>query len=512
MKRDCRSTSMEEITSVISSKNSDLIKSFLRVFDLGYEDSKLQAVIDEKELNDFKSAFDILEFEDSMTQGWFIGTKLPNIAKQFDLLRFTNQQVLSIEVKGQLPKTGLDGVKAQLQENSNYLHYLDYEPKNVIVIEIIISENKIYQVSNDNLQEISIDYLKSKIINAEPLPQNPVMSIDGSAFLLSPINDVDKFIDGKYFLNSHQDQVKKEILSSNGNFVITGGPGTGKTLVIYDLAKTFQEDGNSVIIVLSGQKTLNHEQFSSKTDIPIISVKDFTEDDFGDTDVIIVDEAQRLYEESLNRIKDTTARKIFAGDERQVFHKSEQKRAIIKTVIEDGWGQFELKDKLRSNPEMNEAIKRILNQKAKGSGPIEFDDVFVQYFESDERAQAFLNKQANMRGSAIIEFTPYTTKTSGKVKCTPHFGNSKNVHEVIGQEFENVVVILDDNAYYDEDRKLAFLNPEFYPHLKAEQFYEAMTRVRNSLTIVVIDNPDMFIQMQRLLSWKDDSSYEGGKR
>lgn len=504
MRRNNRFVDVATLSAISESENSDLVDSFIRVFDLGYNDRKRIPVIDHKELKEYCRALNTLELTKWASQGYFLGTKVPNIDKQFDLLRFTKKQVFNLEVKSKLPKGGLPALCKQIKRNRYYLSVLTVDS---LIVEYVIAENQFYTLRNEKLVKINSDSVKSMIDVSEPLEKNPILDLDGSVFLLSPINNADRFFEDQYFLNLDQEAIVKKILESKCDYLISGGPGSGKTLVIFDLAKRLMQENKEVVVVFSGKVTEKHREFSEITGIKIISAKDFIG---GNYDVVIVDEAQRLYQNSFDIIVSSSGQKIFAGDSSQVFHPEEKKRDIIGQIRKLGLIEKELKSKFRTNPELTIAIKKILNQKAKVSGPAQFDHVQLQYFLNDRSAQEFINSKCNgIYNSKIIEFTPYVTKATHSEKMKQHFINSESVHNVIGQEFDDVIVVIDENAYYDsETRKLIYYGGEYYPHLKEEQLYEAMTRVKNNLTVVVINNPDIFIQIQRVLSWKDDVSFE----
>ena len=62
-----------------------------------------------------------------------------------------------------------------------------------------------------------------------------------SKYLVSPFNSPQDFLDGKYFLNRQQEEIKNRILRSIAEdsgfmcYAIEGGAGTGKTLLLYDI-------------------------------------------------------------------------------------------------------------------------------------------------------------------------------------------------------------------------------------------------------------------------------------
>ena len=67
-----------------------------------------------------------------------------------------------------------------------------------------------------------------------------------------------------------------------------------------------------------------------------------------------------------------------------------------------------------------------------------------------------------------------------------------DTHHVIGQEFGNVVMLMDSSFYYDENGVLQGIphpNPDYlYPNL----FYQGITRARENLALIVVGAPELF--------------------
>ena len=79
-----------------------------------------------------------------------------------------------------------------------------------------------------------------------------------------------------------------------------------------------------------------------------------------------------------------------------------------------------------------------------------------------------------------------------------HYAFFKNSHEVIGQEFDNVLILIDDNFRYSVEGDLEgreHPNPDYlFPKL----FYQNISRAREKLCIVVHNNKDVFEKMLRI--------------
>ena len=91
----------------------------------------------------------------------------------------------------------------------------------------------------------------------------------------------------------------------------------------------------------------------------------------------------------------------------------------------------------------------------------------------------------------IIDYTgqQYNGATIEKMKL--YIG--KNAHEVIGQEFDKVLAVLGPAFYYNEERILSARNQNHYDIEK--MFYQAITRSREKIMLVIVDNKELFTQI-----------------
>ena len=72
------------------------------------------------------------------------------------------------------------------------------------------------------------------------------------------------------------------------------------------------------------------------------------------------------------------------------------------------------------------------------------------------------------------------------------YPSSANSHLVIGQEFDEVLVVIDGNFAYDNNGELSAKRHPNPDYLFERLFYQNITRARKKLCLVVIDNPKMF--------------------
>ena len=117
---------------------------------------------------------------------------------------------------------------------------------------------------------------------------------------------------------------------------ITGIAGTGKTLLIYDLAKEMAQTGR-VCLIHCGMLSEGHKLLDSMMqNVDIISVSDLLACALSIYAFLLIDEAQRMSENALDFIREKaeTERKVcvFSYDYFQILSKTEQRRNIPAAI------------------------------------------------------------------------------------------------------------------------------------------------------------------------------------
>lgn len=199
---------------------------------------------------------------------------------------------------------------------------------NIFLCGFVKDTGKVYLLDdNGELSEIKADEIFA-IIKAKELKTIDLDKIyTPQKILVSPLNSPGKFLKGEYLLTENQLNIKNEIISfikddSMGSFYgLTGSAGTGKTLLLYDIVKTLSLN-LKIIIVHSGMLCYGHDVLRNAIkNISIIPAKDLRYKEIKDIDLIVVDEAHRLYESILEKIERWVikAKKkcVFAYDEKQ---------------------------------------------------------------------------------------------------------------------------------------------------------------------------------------------------
>lgn len=482
-------------------KNINIL-SLIQAFDtLQNEDYKNFLVyhsieIKDEEVNDLKSLVRILNDRPkikSIFSQFYVSFKIPQIAKEFDLLRFGETSIINIELKNSSTE---DKILKQLKRNRYYLRFINKEVYNFTFVS---EENKLYCLNDtDTLEEVSFVDLakllfKQKVRSIEDIDKlfNP------SDYLVSPFNSTEKFIENKYFLTHQQESVKSKIIVTlrNGTkanfFAVIGSAGTGKTLLTYDIAKEIINDGGKVLIIHCGYLNDGQSILNSKYNWKIIEIKYCKNYNLSDYDLIIVDEAQRIYpiqlEEIVKKIQSSNGNCIFSYDKKQTLSNSEERSNIdnkintITSII-----SYPLSEKIRTNKEIASFIKMLFNKK-RNFLLSNKNNIEVSYFNNNDDAKEFLEILSEQNWE-VIRFTPSLYKSENHAKCS--LFTAETSHKVIGQEFDNVAVVVDDYFYYnEEDGKLAYRSSSYYHPVK--MLFQNVTRTRKKLHIVIINNSEL---------------------
>lgn len=434
--------------------------------------------------------------------GFFFGFIIPQIGKEFDVLKFNDKACLNIELKStDVPR---EKILDQLLKNRHYLKHLG---KRQSLFTIITDSMTCYKLSVD--EELTSVEFTEVVSVIQKFTGDYLSHIDdmfnASHYLVSPLNTPEKFIQGEYFLTQNQEQIKRALLSgidkatSDEYYHLTGKPGTGKTLLLYDIAKTLSKSGKTIIIhcgkLSSGQITIK-EQLEN---LDIVSAKEMKNEDFSleEYSFILVDETHRIYTEQFNSICESVDNSeqicVFSSDPEQILSNVEKRRDIVGKIKKLSLrGEFTLSEKIRTNKELNSFIINMKDLNNKAKQRMDYSNIHLNYANTTSEAQNILSYyRAN--GYKFINYSKSNYAHSPYSVYTEDY----DTHHVIGQEFDKVVMLLDDSFYYDENGILQGIphpNPDYlYPNL----FYQGVTRVRENLALIVIDAPDLF---QKIIS------------
>lgn len=460
--------------------------------------------IKDDEVIDIKSLINIFDKKFSVRNifnQFYVGYKIPQIGKEFDLLRFGEDYLVNIEIKNSSTQ---EKILKQLQRNK---YYLDFVSKKTYHFTYIENENKLYFLNDNIIEEVDFKVLGKRLYKQTIKDIKNIDTLfNPTDYLVSPFNSTKKFIKNKYFLTHQQEEIKTNIVkivkdNTKANFfAVTGGAGTGKTLLTYDISKEMINSDKKVLIIHCGQLNEGHAKLNSKYNWKIIPIKSYNGSNLNDYDLVIVDEAQRIYvnqlESIVKNIQDNKGKCIFSYDKVQTLHSVEDSRDIdgkisqITSII-----NYNLSERIRTNKNLASFIKMIFNKTNKTLLTSK-ENIEISYFDNYEDAREFLDKLSEQEWK-VIRFTPSQRNHDSHEKCFTL--SSETSHKVIGQEFDNVAVVMDNNFSYNKEKgRLIYSGNSYYHPVK--MLFQNMTRTRKKLHIVIINNSEVLNRCLSILS------------
>ena len=503
-----KSINLKSLVDIYRANGGKIDKEYLSLIGKDYN-----IEIKENELDSLESL--VCKIEENLNNNtdysiynyFYLGYKIPQIGKEFDLLRISEDMILNIEYTREIPNK--DKIEKQLNRNKYYINFLG---KHMVLIAYVQLESKLYILDNNYIRELSFfEFINILKDNKKCKEYNLNKLFKTSYYLISPFNKTDAFMDSLYFLTEQQENIEKKIIVDieNGkkSFVIQGDAGTGKTLLVYDMAKKLVKNKLKVNIIHCGFLNNGHLKLIDKYEWGIFAIKHYKYALNKNIYVIIIDEVQRIRMKQFNEIiefaKDNNIAIIICGDRKQIINMEEN--GIFQLINEQfGEERLQLTKKIRTNRELANFISVMWNlNKYNDRNIFNNDDINITYFNTYKEANDYI---ISRKGISYIPFTPTLYPQNGTVgfEFTCHNENSVGVtHQVIGQEFENVCIIIDKHFYYGEDKKLNAIHMvnNVYPPLN--MLYQAITRVIQSLDIVVVDNIEIFNQIVNILGNKN---------
>ena len=436
--------------------------------------------------------------------GFYFGYSIPQIGKEFDFLRIGSNYILNLEIKSESTE---DKVKKQLIQNKFYLSSLR---KPLKLYAYILDIDKFYCLNeDDSLSEIDFGEVVTSIFGQTDLYTDNLDTLFNALnYLVSPFNATDEFINGYYFLTPQQDNIIRDLDNilgcSTGNIMaIEGAAGTGKSLLLYDYAKRIMKINNRALIVHVAQLNSGHDKLMRTYGFSISNIKTFMENInnsvLNNFDVILIDEAQRLSTGQLELIIGyVTTNKInciLCYDEKQKMSDWEFRSESVNLIRQNSCKHYTLGKKIRTNHKLASFINKMFDLTREFDG--DCTEVSLIYFKNFKSAYQYL--ETNIEYS-FVRYTP--SRYYPNPQINPLSGLKSCVgaaHEVIGQEFDNVSVMIGETFYYSDNGILCSNVVEGNPYNFLGMLYQAVTRARKKLKIVVINNPRMFKELASIV-------------
>ncbi len=433
--------------------------------------------------------------------GFFFSYTIAHISKEFDLLKISSdgEYVLNIELKSE--EIEESRISRQLSQNRYYLSHIS---GTIYSFTYVMESNTLYQLNEKGYLRVCGMRDLAEILRRPVFKEYVREDLDryfrAADYLISPAAVPEKFLQGSYFLTNQQAEFEKRILDRIAEqkeeekaLVITvrGSAGTGKTLLLYDLAMELSKK-KRVLILQSGKLQRGHNTINERLMRVLISQAD----DFRDGeewDYILIDEAIRVRDSAMDSVLRYIKRKKipcvmaydphFPVDPDDSLSKAEERMEDLSDLT------LEFTGNIRINRPVYSFLRNLMNRKEKSPGA-DYSCIDVLYAPDRKTASSILSYYREKGYQKIT--LPGGGGTVGR-------GFSES--EIVGLEFDSVVVILDARFYYDEDLRLRARGE------KAEEaislLYEGVSRTRERLCVLVMGEKALFGRILRIREKED---------
>lgn len=416
---------------------------------------------------------------------FFVGYTIERISKEFDLLRVGKNYILNIELKQEGTQ---ERIHRQLLQNAHYLRFLNVLTYNFT---FVTSTKTLYQLVDGELQQAQLTEL-FKLLTMQLVESEVSLDdlFDPIHYLVSPLEEPQAFKNKEYFLTAQQTTFKMEIMNRQPEhrvwLGIEGGSGTGKTLLTYDIAAQYMEEGVDVVIVhcgplLKGQ-TILIEQFGWR-------IMDISSCPFEtlDCDVLIIDEAQNLTNEQLIQVKDFEERhyvKIMISYDPLYYFNGAEVIEVLEQHIK--LIRFELKVIIRYNKEIQTFINCLFDR----TYPSEysaFEKISIQYFSDDQAARQYMMSLQQDEWKVIDIGAKYQLLEQTIKK------------DIIGKEFDQVAAVMDEHFFYKENLRLSCYGIASTFEQPTRVLFQALTRARKKIQLIIVNNEQVLENVMAIL-------------
>lgn len=413
---------------------------------------------------------------------FFYSFVMQKLGKEFDLLRVNAEYVVNVELKSQdVPD---EVVQKQLLQNRHYLGTLG---RTIYSYTFVSGQDRLVRLSNSGrLVEAHWEELAEVLHRQTDCYESDIEELfKEDKYLISPLTDPGRFLRQEYFLTSQQKDIKKHILKKikqadrgEGQLCVqgfTGLPGTGKTILLYDIAMQLSWR-EKVCILHFGSWVKELEQLDERLKRIDFYDRSMLEEwrSAGRYAVICVDEGHRIDEVTLQEIMERAAAwnapVIFSYDREDAISPQERLQdgaRMIEAI--PGYVAYQLTNRIRVNSELSAFIGCVMCKK-NGNHRREYPSVSLVYANDSAEAGRFLHNY-EAEGYVYIQ----------------------DAVEVARKEFDRVVMRIDVTFRYEET---GYLRSEGEA---VRNLFHGMSRAKKNVALVVQENEKVFETILEIL-------------
>ena len=471
----------------------------------------------------------------SYLDGFFISYVIDHIGKEFDLLKISSdgECVLNIELKSE--DIGEERIRKQLEQNR---YYLSHTARTIFSFTYVMDTGCLYSMNDRGYlrqcpPEDLIRVLKRPALS-DYLREGIGRFFRASDYLISPVAAPEKFLLGQYFLTNQQFDFRRKILEHLETerlpvVSVSGIAGTGKTLLLFDLAMQLSRK-NRVLLIHSGTLRQGHILISERLrNVDIRSGEaGITGNGLEGYACLMIDEADHLRPFALKAFLKQAAGYgipvILAYDPHHLLSEQDPHTAETETAADTGTEEASgapetaetaetpgtpEPDKTAEAPETEKAAE---TAKAAAAATVDLicdsstlSLAFTGNIRINRPVYSFLRTLLHLKDrSGCPDYSCidvlYAEDTGELDLISGYYagmgydligssGRSRKENTVIAQEYEKVLMVLSEEHYYDESLHLQVKSSA---GTSLRLLYEGLSRTRESLCLVIVGNKKLF--------------------
>ncbi len=416
-----------------------------------------------------------LHMQDVSALRMFYSFQIPRLGKEFDLLQIREDQIVNIELKS--GTVSEEAIQKQLIQNRYYLSVLG---KPVQSYTYISSQNQLMRLTNhDHVIEANWEQLCAALQKEGKDYFGDIENLFRAEwYLFSPLTEPNRFLNKEYFLTAQQRDIKRQILKKireeqTGFFSFSGLPGTGKTLLLYDIAMKLSSR-QQVCIIHCGEAGKKWEILHKRLQrIDFLSDNQLeTQYSLDDYHAILIDEAHLLSVDKLNVLLDMSENRpiIFSSDSEEMISPKEMDQSTLKRMQElPNLQTFRLTNRIRTNAELSSFIQNMMHLPIR-KNQNQYPHVSVVYANDAKEADTLVQDYVRQG----YQYFPQ--------------GESTELGITAVRDTEKMVVMLDERYYYDDEQYLRSRNLMRNGQSEVRSLFHLLNQAKENLTFVVKGN------------------------
>ena len=431
---------------------------------------------------------------------FFYSFTIPKLGKEFDLLRLDDDTVINIELKS--GDVSDEKIKKQLAQNRHYLALLG---RNIRSYTYISNSERLVRLTNSGrLIESDFDSLCEDIKKMGKCYSDHLEKLfREEELLISPLTDPDKFLRREYFLTSQQSDIKFRIIKNIKDHKgcvqgFTGLPGTGKTLLLYDIAMELTEKQRVCVLHFGSypEEMMMLNERLKRIDFYHCG-RGLRLPDFALYSAVLVDEGHRIQRDTLDELIRNAKRKnipvIFSYDKESAIAEEERLLSQIESIEEiEGFIQHRLTNRIRMNSELSAFIHDIMVSDISHRRS-EYPSVSVSY-TNDSVETAWL-----LSGLKKDEYI-YIRKDSDDADVNDT-GHEIGAGDATCREFEKVVMVINKDFYYDKEGRLRSTEESNRGgESPVRLLFHGLSRAKSKLAVIIMDNETVFETVLKIVT------------